>query len=71
MKKIPELKPCPFCGGRVILGRGIDCEITGILCRSCHVMVKWDIQMRSHETFGENETKWAEKWNRRDKRKEE
>ena len=60
-----ELKSCPFCGGKVIIGRGIDGEITGILCRSCHVKVKWDIQMKAHETFGENEAKWADKWNRR------
>ena len=60
-----DLKTCPFCGGRVIIGRGIDGEITGILCRTCKVRVKWDIQMKAHETFGENEAKWAEKWTRR------
>lgn len=64
--KEPKLKSCPFCGGAVQYMRGLEFPvITGIYCRSCKSLVKLPIEMKSKETFGENEEKWAEKWNRR------
>ena len=60
-----EWRTCPFCGGRVIIGRDIEGAISGILCTKCKAYVRWDIRMKGRETFGENEEKWKEKWNRR------
>ena len=61
-----EFKACPFCGGKILICRGIDGEINGILCHVCHAKVRWsDIKFGKYETYGENEKKWIEKWNRR------
>ena len=61
-----ELKPCPFCGGRrIVYARGLNTEIQGILCLNCKVKVKFPIEMKRRETFGENEQKWNQTWNRR------
>lgn len=60
-----KLKPCPFCGGEIKVCRGIEPEITGILCKECKAMIRWEIHMKGRETFGENQEKWSAKWNRR------
>lgn len=61
-----ELKKCPFCGGNIVVGRGIDSQVTSINCRKCKVKVRWDIPMAKDATFAEHELKWAKKWNRRE-----
>ena len=62
-----EKKSCPFCGGKVIWVRDPeDCtEIRGIYCHGCKALVKWNIQVKQTDTFGETEEQWIEKWNRR------
>lgn len=62
-----EKKSCPFCGGNVIWVRDPeDCtEIRGIYCTGCKALVKWNIQVKQTDTFGETEEQWIEKWNRR------
>jgi len=60
------MKDCPFCGGKVQYLRDLETpKISGIFCRGCKAMVKWPIQMSSKEAFGENESKWLAKWDRR------
>ena len=64
---IEKLKACPFCGNEKV-GFVRDpklMEITGIWCSECRFLTKWNIKMKNKETFGENEAKWSEKWNRR------
>lgn len=60
-----ELKTCPFCGGKVRFIRGLEGEPVGIYCSWCKAMTRWPITMKTKETFGECEARWAEKWNRR------
>lgn len=61
------LKPCPFCGSeKVRIMRDLEMvNVTGIYCTDCRSLTKWAIDMKPKETFGENEAKWAEHWNRR------
>ena len=62
-----QWKPCPFCGSeKVSVMRDMELvSITGIWCAACRSLTKWTIPMKPKETFGENEAKWAERWNRR------
>ena len=60
-----ELKPCPFCGSHVMLVRDPDGSINEFFCGQCAAHVKWSIKMKGRETFGENQKRWADKWNRR------
>lgn len=65
--KEEELKPCPFCGGYVQYIRSDPVYgISGIFCRGCKAMVRWDLIMGPRETYGDNARKWTEKWNQRD-----
>ena len=61
-----ELKPCPFCGGRVRLIRDLDNVANGIYCHSCESITRFNITMGRRETFGNFEQKWADKWNTRE-----
>ena len=62
-----ELRLCPFCNGKAIFVRDPEdvAEITGIYCLACKAYVKWNIQPGKRETFGETQSRWTEKWNRR------
>ena len=62
-----ELKPCPFCGGKVQICYGIDCTVSGIRCDNCCVIVQWPrIKTgKSNKTFGELAKPHIEAWNRR------
>lgn len=61
-----DLKLCPFCGGKATPARDPESlEIFGIYCLCCKALVKWHIDVKKTDTFGETEQKWAEKWNRR------
>ena len=64
-----DLDRCPFCGGRAIFTRDPeDCaEITGIYCLGCKAIVKWNIQVRAADTYGETQQKWTDKWNKRER----
>ena len=60
------LKPCPFCGGHVQTLRMDPADgIYSIFCTGCKAVIRWNIEMEPHEKYGENEQKWAAKWNRR------
>ena len=61
-----NLKPCPFCGGDVFLSHEIDGSPSGIMCKNCRAMVRWNkIQCKKNESFGKAMNKYAEAWNRR------
>ncbi len=63
-----ELKPCPFCGGRVIFGHGIDGGVTGIQCCACKSTTKFyaeRFEWKKNEAVGEQMDRWIEAWNRR------
>ena len=39
---MPEkLKPCPFCGGEVLMSHGIEGSPSGIMCKKCRAFVRW------------------------------
>jgi len=63
-----DLKPCPFCGGKVTFARDPEdmSEISGIYCLACKAYVKWTIPVKETDTFGQTMEAWAGKWNRRD-----
>ena len=62
-----ELKPCPFCGGKVNISYDIELEPNGIWCPTCHSFMKYpNIKAKSKkETFGETIAKFEAAWNRR------
>lgn len=62
-----ELKPCPFCGGKVQLVHDMETlETTGVYCLGCKGMARWPgIIMRDDESYGEHKEKIVKAWNRR------
>lgn len=62
-----DLKTCPFCGGKPTFVRNPEdiSEIDGIYCLACKAYVKWGIQVRASDTFGQTMNAWLDKWNRR------
>lgn len=62
-----NLKPCPFCGGKVRISYDIRSEANGIWCPTCHSITKFiRIKLKSDkETFGEFESRWGAAWNKR------
>lgn len=66
MSERTGLMYCPFCGGPVQFVRSDPTlGISGVWCRSCKAMTKWDIELGPREKYEENEKKWKERWNRR------
>ena len=63
---MPELKPCPFCGNKVVYGHNLDGIPHGVYCRNCHMRAQWSniIRMRK-TTAGQVAEQIADKWNRR------
>lgn len=62
---MPELKNCPFCGGKAHLKPQSICS-GSIFCEQCHFETAkyWD-NMCSHEPEKKWYDKVAEAWNRR------
>ena len=63
---MPELKPCPLCGGKVKFNYNIDFEPDSIACNACHMFVRFSrIRVKGNEKFEVVLKKMAEAWNRR------
>ena len=63
---MPELKACPFCGGKVRFSYNIEFGIDGIFCPKCHYLMKYtNIEEKPKDTAGQIAERWAERWNRR------
>lgn len=61
-----ELKPCPFCGGKVSIMFNGELLPSGIACHRCKMLTTfYRIKMGKHETIGEVENRMAGVWNRR------
>ena len=60
-----ELKPCPFCGGKVTYAYNAELEPYGVQCIRCHAIVTF-YRVKMKKTFGEAMEKLAEAWNRRE-----
>lgn len=65
-----ELKPCPFCGGKVDYQYDGNFELSGIHCPRCHSRTTFYrfLTPKKSETYGETMDKWADCWNRREDR---
>lgn len=64
-----DLKPCPFCAGKVKYNYNMDLEPDGITCMRCRYILRFiRDKAKPHEQFGEIMAKMAEVWNRRDGR---
>ena len=64
-----ELKPCPFCGGKVNFAYDIQLLPNGIRCGRCHILVRFcNVEPPGpHELFERTMNEIAEAWNRRTK----
>ena len=62
-----ELKPCPFCGGKVNFAYDMQFLPSGIRCGECHILVRFYRVKPSkpHEPFERELSEYAEAWNRR------
>ena len=71
--RMPELKPCPFCGGKSRFIYDIELEITGIRCPKCHAGVRFTDapKPKKTDTYGETMEWWLKRWNQRTERKDE
>lgn len=54
-----ELKPCPFCGGKVKMKKGL-CELLFFECAKCKAVIAFD-----DDTCNLHTEKAIECWNRR------
>lgn len=59
-----DLKPCPFCGGKVEYWFDLELNPMGVLCSHCKIAFKMLSLRRAHE-FGSVMEQIAERWNRR------
>lgn len=64
-----ELKPCPFCGGKVEFNFNIELEPDGVRCARCKYILRYpSIRVKkSTEPFSVVMDKMADKWNTRAK----
>lgn len=63
---MPELKPCPLCGGDVQFMHNKMMELTGVYCARCHAMTKFtNLEQKPKEKNGDFAARIAERWNRR------
>ena len=62
-----NLKPCPFCGGKVKINYDINLEPFGVYCHSCRMLAKFNgiKPIGNGEAFGRYMEDLTEAWNRR------
>ena len=62
------MTPCPFCGvDKLAAIRDMEsAEVEGIYCLTCKTLVRFvNIRMHPNESYGDNENRWRERWNKR------
>lgn len=57
MKARIDLKPCPFCGGKVMVVPGLVAGVTMIFCRKCGATISFQGKEETNQAVGA--------WNRR------
>lgn len=61
-----ELKPCPFCGGKVDFNYNIELEPDGIICNNCKTVLRFmRVRHKKNDPYGVVMDRMAEIWNRR------
>jgi len=67
--KVIELKPCPFCGGKVDFMYDAEFLPSGIHCIKCHMLAGFYRVKppKPHEPYERVLNEFAEAWNRRAK----
>lgn len=61
-----DLKPCPFCGGKVDFNHNIAGVPDGIRCMGCRTILRYlRIKHQNSKPFGIVMDEMAEAWNRR------
>ena len=61
-----NLKPCPFCGGKVGFNHNVELIPDGVVCQKCKIVVRYmRIKMKSKDNFEVPMKQMAEAWNRR------
>ena len=65
--KVPELKPCPFCGGTTRLTHGdiIASPIAIFKCRKCGAVVSFDEPVCNAGATNNDDTPAIKAWNNR------
>ncbi len=58
-----NLKPCPFCGGKVDYWYDAKFKPIGVRCTPCKIAVKM-FGLKQERIFGDTMAKIAERWNR-------
>lgn len=63
---MPELMPCPFCGGPAEFSFGLRGEPQGIWCNQCRSLMKYtQIEYKASRPHRMILEQMAERWNRR------
>ena len=60
-----ELKPCPFCGGKVQYNIDLWLEPIGVFCPACHAVIRFTRIRMGNRTAGAAMDEIKDAWNRR------